>query len=161
MHLGAYGCTPKSCIPASDCGPRTILDLRDHPIFCTPALRSYDRRSLAPGRKGAGEPRPIYIDKHSSASGTLAVGETTAETGDQAIRQTIQPNNNTRHHAIATDSISTTGATCRSHQQSCQTGAMAVEIEADHRVVNPTRAPTAPPAEEPLPTAAKTDPDKP
>ena len=157
VHPGAYRCTPKSCIPASGCGPRTILDLRDHPIFRTPALRSNDQRSLAPGQKEAEEPHPIYIDKHKSTSVTLAAGETTAGTGDQAIHQTTHTDNNTRHHAIATGSISTSSTTCRSHPQPCHRGAM--QIEADHRVANPKTAPTAPPAEHPLPTAARTDPE--
>ena len=49
VHPGTYGCTPKSRIPASGCGPRTIPDLRDHPISRTTALGSYDHQSLAPG----------------------------------------------------------------------------------------------------------------
>ena len=105
VHPGTYGCTPKSCIPASGCGPRTIPDLCDHPISRTPALRSYDRRSLAPGRKGAGKPPLVYMDKHSSAIGALTVAETTAETGDQGIHQTTHLHYNTWHNTDATHSI--------------------------------------------------------
>ena len=158
VHPGAYGCTPKSRIPASGCGPRTIPDLRDHPISRTTALRSYDRRSLAPGQKGAGEPHLVNIDKHSSAIEALAVAETTAETGDQGICQTIRINNNTRHNTVATHSISITCTACRSHHQACHRETT-TEI-ADHEVTNPPRAVTEPPAETPLLRAAKATTDE-
>ena len=102
---GAYGCTPKSRIPASGCGPRTIPDLRDHPISRTTAPEGQHRRSLAPGQKEAEEPL-TNNDNHSSVTDTLAVVvNPTDETGDQEIRQSTRTQHNTRHNANATHQI--------------------------------------------------------
>ena len=139
VHPGGYGCTLKSRIPASGCGPRTIPELCDHPISCTTALRSsYNHQSLAPGQKGAEEPHLVNNDKHSSATGTLAVVKTSAgKTGDQEIRQTTHIEHHTWHNTDAhvTHLIDITCATCRSHHQACHHGMMTER--ADHAVARP------------------------
>ena len=117
VHPGTYSCTPKSHIPASGCGPRTIPDLCDHPISCIPALRSYGCRSLAPGRKGAEVPQLICINKHSSIIEFLAVAKTTAETGDQGIHQPIHHHcRNTWCNTDMTHPITNPDSACKSHR---------------------------------------------
>ena len=156
---GAYSCTPKSCIPASGCGPHMIPDLCDHLISCTTALTSQDCWSLALGQKGAVEPHLVSIDKHSSVINMLTVVETSAETGNQEICQTIHINHHTQHSTDVTHLISITCTACRSHHQACHQ--RTTTQRADHRVTKPLRAGKEPLAELLLLRAAKTTTDEP
>ena len=152
---GAYGCTPKSRIPASGCGPRTIPDLRDHPISRTTAPEELNRRSLAPGQKEAEEPL-TNKDNHSSVTDTLAVVvNPTDETGDQEIRQPTHTEQHTRHNTNATHQIDPTCIDYRYHP-TCHQRMMreAKGRRDDQQVANPPQLREAQGLEQPAPPTA-------